>query len=300
MSLKPIKLGQHTVPGIWRYMLPEDVMYFRVDPEIRANCFNCPKVKSAGFHPLVRCCTVIPRVPNFLLGFALMDGRDRVREVLKAGMILPEGLIIAPSALRRSLDYIIAPNPGLPKILCPFLGSDKQCQIYAFRNAVCTTFFCEHDRGTAGDSFWSSLGDLASQVESILAQWALEKVGGFDLDAYFAALADFAETDENWSPAARSRLFGDWFGREDELLLRTAEVVLDHKAELWTIASNYSPRSAKLYDKKLRTLLSLEFPADLISEALPEGEAESLASLWYQTQLSQRNLQLAPSPHVIK
>src|SRR5687767_11630704 len=40
-------------PGIWRYMLPEDVLYFRVDAEQGSSCFNCPQVKAFGFHPAI-------------------------------------------------------------------------------------------------------------------------------------------------------------------------------------------------------------------------------------------------------
>lgn len=293
--LSPIKLGAHTVPGIWRYMFPEDLMYFRVDPEVRSSCFNCPKVKDAGFHPDVRCCTVIPRVPNFLLGMASLSGSIEVQKLLERGLVLPEGLLITPHDLRRSLEFIVKPNPGLPKIFCPMLDqASKRCRIYAFRNTTCSSFHCSHDRGIHGGEFWASIADLGSQIETALAQWGLEQIG-FDLKEYFRVLDD-TEFDFSpaWSAELREVLFGKWYGQEEKLFREIARLMFENRSRLFEIASAFKPMQSPGYDARLRVRLAGEFPADLLDEALPVGEAESLNSLWYSAQLSHRNLQLAP------
>lgn len=291
--LDPIALGNHQVPGLWRYMMPEEVLYFRVDAEARSSCFQCPKVKEAGFHPNVRCCTVIPRVPNFLIGLGLLAGSAPLEAALERGLFLPEGLIISPRDLVKSLNYIVKPDRESPSVVCPFLELDsKRCGIYAFRTTTCSTFFCKKDRGEASEHFWSDFADFGSQVESALSQWALAEVG-FDLAKYFQTLDELEfDTDEPWSSSVREKLYGGWSPRD--LFRATAEVILRHKHELFKRASGFKPYQAKGFDARLRALLQDRLPFHLIDEALPLGEAESIASLWYQMQLSARNLQLAP------
>ncbi|RZA17709.1 MAG: hypothetical protein EOP10_22215 [Proteobacteria bacterium] len=288
-----LKLGQHSVPALWRYMMPEEVLYFRVDPEAKSSCFDCPKVKAAGFHPNVRCCTVIPRVPNFMLGLGFLSGNTLIPEALDAGMLLPEGMIISPRDLRASLSFISKPNQGLPNVICPFLNqASKECQIYAFRSSVCSTFFCTMDRGQKSEEFWTALGDLGTQVETALAQWSLIEAG-FDLDAYFKAL-DELDTFEHWTVDQRQKLYGAWFGRERALFEATAHVVVKNKDKLFEIASVFKPRQSEVYDARLRAHFRADYHEDLVAEALPLGEPEGISSLWYSLQLAYRNLQLAP------
>jgi Fe-S-cluster containining protein len=299
--LKPIQLGKHTVPGIWRYMLPEDLLYFRVDPERGSSCFNCPQVKAHGFHPTSRCCSYIPRIPNFLLGFALMDDatRELARNFVGSGYTIPEGSQVSPLQMEQSLGFLSGQLPH-GTVVCPLLdGSSGKCRVYAFRNGVCSTFFCRHDQGEAGAEFWESLTDLVTQVETALAQWALDQVG-FDLDAYFQRFEDLQHdmdscTDQasgTWSVSARQSLFGSWHGREEELFLATAEAILARKKDLFALAGQQKLRQTPAYDAAQRQRLATRFAADLIAEALPEGEAVSIQSLWYTAQLKHRNLQL--------
>ncbi|MBC7659931.1 MAG: hypothetical protein H7249_09505 [Chitinophagaceae bacterium] len=300
---EPIKLGAHTVPGLWRYMFPDDVMYFRVDPETKSSCFNCPQVKAAGFHPSVRCCTVIPRVPNFLLGMALFDSRTEpmITDYIAKGYVLPEGCNISPSQLSASLSYIVKPDRDKPTVICPFLNREsKACRLYSYRTTVCSTFFCHHDRGDEGRIFWEDLQDLGSQIEAALGQWALGEVG-FDVASYFnrfnsLGLSLDSSNDpgsDAWSESSRKLLFGDWYGREGDLFKRCADVVIAHKDQLYAIACRQNILQTATYDEATRKELLKNFPAYLVSEALPEGTPETIQSLWYSVQLSHRNLQLS-------
>lgn len=290
-----VNLGAHSVPAIWDFMLPEDVKYFRVDAESRSSCFACPKVKEAGFHPDVRCCTVIPRVPNFLIGMGLKAGNIKLEQALDRRIFLPEGLIISPSDLLTSLKFIEKSNEGFPNVVCPFLELEsKKCGIYEYRTTTCSTFFCKTDRGAASHKFWADFADLGSQVEAALSQWSLKAIG-FDLQGYFETLNALQPAlDSGWTEEMQKALFGDWFGRERELFLQTAEVVLQNKENLFEIASAFQPLQALEWDQKLRLLLGSVSTQDLIDEALPLGEPESIESLWYALKLSARNLQLAP------
>lgn len=299
----PTRLGDHWVPGIWRYFLPEDVFYFRIDPEKKSSCFDCPQVKDAGFHPVVRCCWHIPRVSNFMLGFALQAEATaaRVQAQIDKGFVTPEAMQVSPLQLQDVIAHI-APKAGEePKTVCPFLDrSSKACGIYAFRNASCSSFFCHHDRGEASALFWDDLQGLVGQIESALAQWALEAVG-FDLNAYFSRFDSLAEdlgscsrSDGSWSDFARRRLFAEWYGRESELFMNCAKVISDSRDRLYDLAKEQKLKQTKTYDQALRRKLEENFRASLVAEALPDGEAESIDSLWYSLRLSQRNMQLSP------
>ena len=61
--------------------------------------------------------------------------------------------------------------------------SNGYCKIHAFRNGVCSTFFCEKDYEDLSAEFWGSLKFLVGQIEMALSQWAMRFVG-FDLEAY--------------------------------------------------------------------------------------------------------------------
>ncbi len=303
-----IKFGAHTVPGIWAFMFPEEVKYFRVDPEVKSSCFNCPQVKDAGFHPKVRCCTVIPRVPNFLLGMALhTDPTKSLAEAyIAGGFVLPEGSNITPTQLVTSLAYIVKPSRDAPTVICPFLNLEsKECGIYAYRSTVCSTFFCHHDQGENGRIFWEDLQDLGSQIETALAQWALAEIG-FNVPAYFQRFDSLAgnhefcsdEDSAAWSLSSRKLLWGEWFGRERELFLACAQVVIENKQDLYEIAARQTILQTKDYDHFVRIELEKTFPKALVEEALPEGTPEPIQNLRYSVQLSQRNLQMSrlPSP----
>jgi len=302
---EPIQLGSHIVPGIWRYMLPEDVFYFRVDPEKLSSCFDCPQVKAHGFHPSVRCCTYIPRVPNFLLGMALQDPATSglVKHFIEAGFAIPEGSQFSPEQLSRSLQQLTTTDRSQPLIVCPFLDqASKRCQIYAYRSGVCSTFFCIHDQGEEGAHFWEQLQDLVTQVETALSQWALQEIG-FDLEAYFErfnALGSQLESGSDphsfaWSVEARKHLFREWFGREQELYTSCADLIIRNKQDLYSLAGQQKLQQTKGYDEALRQSLAGKFPAHQIAESLPEGDPVSIKNIWYGVQLAHRNLQLSRS-----
>ena len=303
---QPIKLGTHTVPGIWRYLLPEDVFYFQVDPESRSSCFDCPQIKLANFHPSIRCCAFIPRIPNFLLGMALYNQptRPMISDYVKAGFAIPEGTQLSPTLLTDSLGHISPAHAAAKSLVCPFLDLDsKACRMYAFRNGVCSTFFCIHDRGDEGILFWEQLQDLISQIETAIAQWALAKAG-FNLTDYFARFNGLSQnlslcTDPHskaWSVEARRLLFQEWFGRELELFTLCADLVIAHKSELFTLACQQKLLQTKQYDAAAREVLLKTFAPALVRESLPEGEPVAIQDLWYSVQLAHRNLQRSRLP----
>lgn len=293
--LAPTKLGSHTVPGIWRFMFPDDLFYFRVDDEKKSTCFACPKVKEAGFHPNIRCCTVIPKVPNFLIGFALKAENPLMTAYLERASLLPEGLLISPRELDLSLAYIHRPGAGEPGVVCPFLEHEsKRCGIYAFRSTTCSSYFCKTERAEASRIFWSDLADLGSQIETLLAQWAMTELG-ISRESLEQHLGQYKpDLGSDWPEDLRRDLFGPWAGREKDFFIAAADLIWENRTRLFEIARTFKGIAVPSYDAKLRELFQPHYTPELIDEALPVGEFESVDSLWYSLKLSARNLQIAP------
>ncbi|WP_141731924.1 hypothetical protein [Oligoflexus tunisiensis] len=258
--LRPSRLGSHNFPGIWTAMMPRELFGLQIPEERRATCMNCPKASHEGFRADYRCCTYHPRVANFLLGLALETpvGERVLDNIMDRGMLIPEGMHYAPAQWVDYLDDLQSDAFGRSeKVLCPNLDqSTGYCNIHAFRNAVCSTFFCYKDHGDAGEGFWDQLQVLGSQVEMALGQWALEQAG-FDLDRYFKAFDQLgrnihkASGQQGWQDSARELLWGDWLGREKELMRACAAVIVRERENLWEIANSQPIRESARFDKAM-------------------------------------------------
>ncbi len=135
--------------------------------EERANCGACPKAKYEGYRADYKCCTYHPRVSNFSLGLAATNAPAQriIKELNVKGWLVPEGMLSSPILWYDYLADLKEDQFGVSKkVLCPFLQtSTGLCQIYAYRNGVCSTFFCMHDQGERGEKFWENLQVLAIQ-----------------------------------------------------------------------------------------------------------------------------------------
>lgn len=293
--------GEHRWSGVWRYLLPEDIRYFRVEPERQASCHACPMVAKEQIHPDIRCCQYFPRIPNYSLGLGLqiVPYTEVLTKFCLSGAVLPEGSPFTPGQFLASLDNRLRPNSD-PSIACPFLNAkERLCGLYPFRNAVCSSFFCCHEHGASAENFWTSLMDLMTQLETALSQWALKAIG-FDLDRYFATLDRLSEDLSSafdphsglWLAAAQDELFGDFAQDKPALFLACAQQISKQRHQLFELAEQTELRQAKRYEEALRHLARGKFREELIAEALPEGDPVSVQSLLYTVKLSYRNLQL--------
>lgn len=270
--LSPYQLGPHQFPGYWQYLFPPDVLAYRLPKERRASCAACPMIEARGFRPDYRCCTYLPFVPGFAVGLVMLEGkqRDLIKHLIERGFMTPEGLHPSPLARFHAKREDALGLYGKGESLCHLLDvKTGYCGIYAFRNGVCSTFFCIHDHGLLGEEFWGSLRDLACQLEVALHQWALRQLG-FDLDDYIARLNQLADDPLGTSNAATRAwrqdvldyLWGDWRHREQELFLETALLISTHRQDLFHLAS------------KQRVLEPLEFEAALQNLINPEPEVD--------------------------
>ena len=178
---EPLMMGNHPIPGIWSYLLPDDFSYLRLPQESKSKCSECPQVEKQGFRSDYRCCTYFPRIPNFMLGLALVEGQEQrvamVRDLIQKGFVLPEGTHASPDLWRRSVVQNSQEKFGRgDDVLCPFIDKSKQmCGIHNYRGSVCSTFFCELDHGRSSEEFWDGLQSLMLQVETALSQHLMSR-----------------------------------------------------------------------------------------------------------------------------
>jgi Fe-S-cluster containining protein len=287
--LQPLHLGRQTFPGIWRAMMPAALLDLRFPDERKATCMSCPKACHEAWRPDYRCCTYHPRISNFLLGLACRtaDGERAVDDLLQRGMVLPEGMHSSP---RQWLDFVDDDYHELygksQKVLCPMLDTASgYCRVHAFRNSVCSTYFCTKDHGHAGEVFWSQIQTLGTQLEMRLAQWALREVG-FDLDASLRALDELAphlaqaSQPQGWHPEALKKIWGKGWGHEKEILLACAAVIHKHQDQLWSLAQQETIQEAQLFDQALMNAVPDEQKEGVDEDDAEYEEVLDLSALW--------------------
>jgi hypothetical protein len=191
------------------------------------------------FNDATKCCTIFPKIPNFLAGKILLDqdpesttGRLRfLGQMHVFTLVTPLGVLPPPGensrygALTGTFGHDI-------DLRCPYyIDTDGGlCGIWKHRNAKCATFFCKHTRGQTGLYFWRALKDLLQQIEETLSIWCIHelKVGNEDFRRIFPIGQNDLETFNRQSQFYYSiskndiglskQVWGKWFGKERSFL----------------------------------------------------------------------------------
>jgi hypothetical protein len=124
--------------------------------------------------------------------------------------------------------------------LCPYYNTDGGlCGIWRHRNAVCSTWFCKHERGAIGRRFWLSVCRLLQHVERELATYCVFTLGVdqrgvtelFDAKGQPRDLKDmhtYLEDDQGRMDNAVARLlWGPWYDKEETFYGACADLVGD-------------------------------------------------------------------------
>ncbi len=292
-----IDLFGHSMPGFWRYALPEEMQWMKLPKERWATCDDCFRAAMGDCREDCRCCTYFPQLPGFAVGLALKDAsaRPRMLQLVQAGHTLPQGLWATPQRVGAAAQAQADDHFGQrPEMICPFLDSTTlNCHIYPYRNSVCSTFFCENDHGEAGADAWGNVQILVGRVETALGQWAMQQAG-LDCEAYLHRLDELAgdlgswAAAEAWPESARRHLWRDWYGREVEFFELCAEQVMTHRTRLFEIACSQPLLEARLFEEAVRQ--GIPEPARSEVPATSEGEPAPVEAIWYRIQLDHRNL----------
>ncbi len=177
---------KHLTPPLYHDLLHSDIL--RMNPqETKATCDSCimarsPVALKKRYQDHLKCCTYYPLVPNFAVGALLSDSTGRyqhaqkvIREIIKKRQYsLPIGLL-PPVAYQLEFKNRKDGDFGQKESwLCPYFHKEKnQCSIWAYRGAVCTSFYCKSSHGKKGQKYWSQMSDYLTYVEMALMEEAL-------------------------------------------------------------------------------------------------------------------------------
>lgn len=200
----PLPAGASTLPPLYSGWM-DYLLQASIPEESEATCFDCAmcltkKINRTPndhlFDSRAKCCTYVPKIPNFLAGSIFLDqdpeatkGRQAFEEYfLQKGVVRPHGIF---PHVEFSLEY--TPRSELfgrnLEMRCPYYLEEEGglCGIWRHRNAICSTWFCKHVRGAVGRKFWNTLRDLLRTVQIKLSYWCLHelKAGSEDFRQMF-------------------------------------------------------------------------------------------------------------------
>ncbi len=233
-----------TFPGLYAGLLP-DFFDHPAPEEKKATCDNCAMCKPEGapagegvvyFRPDVKCCTFLPRLPNYLVGAILSDaepgmaeGQRRVRaRIAQRVGVSPRWL--APSR-KYSVLHAAARVSSFGRSLtlrCPYYETEGGlCTIWRHRESDCSTFFCKYSAGAFGQAFWRSVNAYLRQVERRLVEHAVATLGpslGEPPGARGELTIEELE-DAPPPPESYAAWWGAWEGREEAFYVACHDLV---------------------------------------------------------------------------
>lgn len=251
-------MGSTPLPDLYAKWM-EDALGSELPAEPRATCHDCVMCKGAAqpaelarevrFSPNSKCCTYVPLVPNYLVGKIIQDhsdeaqfGRTKLLDRLQNRVgATPFGMVVDAHSDRIYERLVAKDQFGKDdSLLCPYYNKDGGlCGIWRYRNAVCSTWFCKHERGAIGRRFWISVSRLLQHVERELATYCVFKIGVdqsavnelFDPNGHPRSLKDmhtYLEDDQGRMDNTVARLlWGQWYDKEETFYGACADLVGD-------------------------------------------------------------------------
>jgi hypothetical protein len=191
------------------------------------------------FDPVVRCCSYVPDLHNFLVGRILSD-TDSAAQQGRAPVQkrIADAIGVTPLGLQQPPAYALLYGSsseafGRSRTLrCPHYVEDGNlCGIWRNCESTYATWFCKHVRGDLGYRFWrDTLHHLLRAVETDLARWCVSELQlGDDALRLLGASGDWTSAadaitvdslDNRVDQKAYARLWGKWRGRQHEFYCR--------------------------------------------------------------------------------
>jgi hypothetical protein len=297
MGFKPIR---EYVPAFYHRLLPP---FFEreIPAEVFTKCDSCPMTAASReemdfdlakpFAPDTKCCTFIPRLPNYFVGAILTDqDMETGRELLKNRMqerrgIFPQG--IYPDKKYRLL-YEYGRKNGFGKsalLKCPYyLQGEFNCSLWKYRESICATWFCKYLGGETGRAFWNEMRDLFKLIQEKLIEHAMQKQG-------FNVVPPFGD-DEHLSCEDLDDLpmngreyqlrWQQWEGREEEFYIHCFKIISRLKVDEFNqiLGSEFSDQMKGLEEKYHQLIAIPEF-----LKLNPEYELEEVIPGTYRLRL---------------
>ena len=295
---------QDTLPSLYRTLLPQ-VFRRDVPEETKATCSSCAMCNASDpnlvepvdgtsrlFRSETKCCTYYPRLPNYLVGALLSDeseamdeGRRRLREKISSRVGISPQWVRPPAKWSLLYEHAKGAFGRSTSLRCPYYEPVQgSCTIWAYREAVCSTFFCKYVAGEDGRKFWMSLKQYLALAEIQLGRFALmQLMPEYILSAKDAASAHGPVTPQDLDDAAPpereyAALWGAWAGREEELYRRCFEIVRSVNADqlqaiLGLDGMVFLKRLEQGYDRAVQPKLPrlLQLNANATVKWMPDG-----------------------------
>jgi hypothetical protein len=208
-----------------------------IPTEPRTTCGACPMVAgddlpSERFDPRTKCCTFFPNLASHQVGGLLLDddpgmahGKALVAERVR------EGAGVSPYGLGRPEIFVrlyrMEASFGHARGLrCPYYidADGGMCGVWRHRESTCAMWFCKHERGRVGHTFWDAVRALMTLVERRLAV-VIGLELGIDRGALIALENTPFELSRAEHPDHYAALWGPWAGREAEYFMECARRV---------------------------------------------------------------------------
>ncbi len=231
------------VSPIYHSLLPQ--LFDQPAPlEKRATCQQCAmcppesdqieRSSEGFFNPTTKCCTFYPDVPCYSIGALLQDerpawaeGKRRVREIIASGHgVTPTGIHMPP-VYRRHYAHAATLFGHSEQMRCPHYA-DGACSIWEYRESVCATYFCKHDRGADGMQFYKTLRTYLDQLRISLVTHILLELG-LSAELVLKPSPDTVTPEEldgkRAADSFRKSWWGPWLGREEELFRKCYDLL---------------------------------------------------------------------------
>jgi hypothetical protein len=241
-----------TLPALYRDLLP-DFFGQELPVEEKATCANCAMCETNArgvvdsvdgkrrfFRPDTKCCTFHPRLPNYLVGALLADarpelaeGRRRVEEKVQRRVGATPQFLRPPPKYSLLYGNMHEAFGRASTLVCPYYEKDGgKCTVWAYREAVCSTWHCKYVAGDDGRKLWMEVKQFLMLAEMQLSRFALLELhpdfllkGRDKQDPTRQPLRPEDLDDEPLPEREYRALWGKWAGREVELYRAAHEVV---------------------------------------------------------------------------
>jgi hypothetical protein len=235
------------IPAFYHRFLPP---FFEkeIPAEIFARCGNCPMTASdrqemereisRPFSPETKCCTFVPRLPNYFAGGVFSDndtktGGDllRIRICEKRG-IFPQG-IYPDKKYRLLYEYGRKNGFGKSSLLkCPYyMEGEFNCSLWKYRESICSTWFCKYLGGENGRLFWYEMRDFFKLIQEKMAEHAVRELGLSVIPPY-GDDEQLSVEDLDGLPIHHTeyqRRWQQWEDREEEFYIRSFKLITQMK-----------------------------------------------------------------------
>jgi hypothetical protein len=235
-------------PALYQTLLP-DLMQLSVPQESKANCSNCSMTQKDAtlgaaqrhlFRVDTKCCTYQPRLVNYLVGGLLQDerlglkeGQKRMRERINSRIGITPWCVSSSPLDEHLYNQGKGSFGKAARLRCPYYAHESgSCTIWAYRESVCSTWYCKYEAGKDGLNFWVGLKGYMNLVERQLSKYAMLQLDpDYILDDVMAAfysqelLTQEHLDGEAPSPEFYARLWRHYEGHEEEFYRNCYEIV---------------------------------------------------------------------------